>query len=258
MARARVRLLEELQRSGVKLVVASAPEADRTIEDELLRQLEGLIAEYERALTVQRTCHGKLRRVHGGNHGVVSSAPYGYRYIRQTEFARGYWEIDEREAKVVREIFLRYTQRGESIAEIVRWLSASDALTRTGKRIWDRSTVWRMLRNPAYQGRAAYSKNRLGRHGEAGRPTKDSGRRHGRIPRDSQSDEEWTLIVVPALVSEETFSLAQMRLERNRRFASRGDEPCILVCRYCGRYLDRHRGRAGEVKPKKEARHQAG
>ena len=67
-------------------------------------------------------------------------------------------EIDEGEAEIVREVFDRYTERGESIADIARALSANGVLTRTGKQVWDRSTVWAMLRNPAYHGQAAFGK----------------------------------------------------------------------------------------------------
>ena len=69
-----------------------------------------------------------------------------------------FYEIDEGEAEIVREIFDRYTERGESIADIARALSANGVLTRTGKHVWDRSTVWAMLRNPAYHGQAAFGK----------------------------------------------------------------------------------------------------
>ena len=141
----------------------------------------------------------------------------------------------------MREIFRRYADRGESIAEIARWLSESDVLTRTGKRVWDRSTVWGMLRNPAYQGQAAFGKTKVSdRHGSPTRTTRARGERHGRrTVRHDQPPEEWTTIVVPALISEETFELAQARLQENKRFARRNTkEPTllqgILVCRQCG------------------------
>jgi site-specific DNA recombinase len=44
-----VLLLEEFQRAGVEVIFAKEPERSGTPEDELLRQFQGMIAEYERA-----------------------------------------------------------------------------------------------------------------------------------------------------------------------------------------------------------------
>jgi site-specific DNA recombinase len=236
-----VLLLEELARAGVEVIFAREPERGDTPEDELLRQFQGMIAEYERAQICERTRRGKLHRARGGSQAIMSGAPYGYRYIRKTDIAEGYWEINECEADVVREVFTRYTEGSESIADIARWLSESDILTRTGKQVWDRSTVWGMLRNPAYEGLAAYGKTKMSdRHGKPTRTTRARGERHGRrIVRQDQPAEEWLTIAVPAIVSEETFALAQAHLQENKRFARRNTKQLtllqgILVCRECG------------------------
>jgi site-specific DNA recombinase len=234
-------LLEELGRAGVEVVFAKEPERSGSPEDELLRQFQGMIAEYERAQIAERTRRGKLHRARGGSQAVMSGAPYGYRYVRKTEQTEGYWEIDEAEAHVVREVFRRYAEGGESIAQIARWLSEQDIATRTGKQVWDRSTVWGMLRNPAYHGQAAFGKTKTAdRNGKPTRTTRARGERHGRrLVRHDQPADQWMLIAVPALVSEEQFQLAQERLRRNAHFAKRNTkQPTllqgILVCRECG------------------------
>jgi site-specific DNA recombinase len=53
-----VLLLEELARSGVEVCFAKEPERGGTPEDELLRQFQGMIAEYERAQIAERTRRG--------------------------------------------------------------------------------------------------------------------------------------------------------------------------------------------------------
>jgi hypothetical protein len=58
----------------------------------------------------------------------------------------------------VRGIRDRYTQRRESIVDIVRARSTDGALTRTDNHVRDRSTVWGMLRSRAYRGQAAFDK----------------------------------------------------------------------------------------------------
>lgn len=50
---------------------------------------------------------------------MLSNAPYGYRYVKPTEHADAFYEIDELEAPIVREIFERYVERRESIAQKV-------------------------------------------------------------------------------------------------------------------------------------------
>jgi len=236
-----VLLLEELQRAGVEVCFAKEPERGASPEDELLRQFQGMIAEYERAQIRERTRRGKLHRARTGHQAVLSCAPYGYRYVKKSEHSDGFWEIDESEAQVVREVFERYINDGVSIGEIARWLTERGVPTRTGKAVWDRSSVWAMLRNTAYRGQAAFGKTKtLERHGKPTRTTRGRGERHGRRPaREDQPAEKWTLIPVPAIVSEETFELAQARLAQNAHFAKRNTKrptllQGILVCRECG------------------------
>ncbi|MGH2797029.1 MAG: recombinase family protein [Thermoleophilaceae bacterium] len=236
-----VLLLEELARAGVEVIFARGGERAGTPEDELLRQFQGMIAEYERAQIRERTRRGKLHRARTGHQAVMAGAPYGYRFVKKTEHTEGYWEIDEIQAGVVREVFRRYTEEQVAIAELARWLTAQEIPTRTGKRVWDRSTVWGMLRNPAYRGQAAYGKTKVAdRHGKPTRTTRARGERRGRRQvRLDEPVEQWTFIPVPPLVTDEQFALAQERLGRNAHFAKRNTkQPTllqgILVCRECG------------------------
>ena len=203
-------------------VLREGARAGATPEDELLRQFQGMIAEYERAQIPERTRRGKLHRARGGPQAVMSAAPYGYRYVKKSEHSEGFWEIDAAQAEIVREVFERYINDGTSIGEIARWLTERGVPTRTGKAVWDRSSVWGMLRNTAYRGQAAFGKTKtLERHGKPTRTTRARGERHGRrAAREDQPAEKWTLIPVPPLVSEETFELAQARLAHNAHFAS--------------------------------------
>src|SRR5918992_236645 len=149
----------------------------------LLRQFQGMIAEYERAQIAERMRRGRLHRARQGSQAVLAGAPYGYRYVRKSEYADAYYEIDEAEAEVVREVFRRYTEEGESMNRIARALTERGIPTRTGKAVWDQGAIGRMLRNPAYHGEAAYGKSRNeGRPAKATRPARARGERHGRRP----------------------------------------------------------------------------
>ena len=233
-------LIEEFARVGTEVRFLKGRKAE-TPEDELLLQFQGMIAEYERAQIAERTRRGKLHRARAGSPAVLSGAPYGYRYVRKSEHADAHYEIVASEAAVVRELFRLYLDEQESIAGLVRWLGAQGTPTATGKLRWDRSTIWGMLRNPAYCGRAAFGKTRQSdERPKVTRPVRRRGAR-GSVhfsTRDCPRD-QWIEIPVPPLVSEELFDLAARRLEDNKRFASRRTkEPSLLqglvACQSCG------------------------
>jgi site-specific DNA recombinase len=239
-----VLLAEELSRCGVELVFVKAP-SGTTPEDQLLLQFQGMIAEYERAQIVERSRRGKRHRAREGSINVLSGAPYGYRYVRKSDTAAAYYEVLDSEAAVVRRVYQAYTQQGLSINAIARLLNEEQIPTRTGTARWERSTVWGMLRNPAYRGRACYGKTELRPRQRITRPLR---KRQGLASRNSANHErprqDWIEIAVPALLSEETFAMAQEQLEQNKRHSPRRTiEPTLLqgmlVCERCGYALYR-------------------
>src|SRR5499433_3282707 len=145
-------LIEEFARNGVETVFVKAPKSD-TPEDQLLLQFQGMIAEYERAQILERSRRGKRHRALQGVINVLSGAPYGYRYIRKGEHTSATYAIIDAEAAVVRMVYEHYTVRGLSIGAITRLLNEQGVPTRKGISRWERSTVWAMLRNPAYKGK---------------------------------------------------------------------------------------------------------
>ena len=77
-----------------------------TPEDNLLLQLQGMFAEYERAKVLERSRRGKRHRAQAGAVSVLSRAPFGYRYVtREAGGGEARYEIDEDAARVVRQIF---------------------------------------------------------------------------------------------------------------------------------------------------------
>ena len=246
-------LIEELARHGVEMVFLKAPSSD-TPEDQLVLQFQGMIAEYERAQILERSRRGKRHRAKQGEVSVLSGAPYGYRYLRKTDEVAAYYEIIEAEAEVVRQVFDLYTVKGLSIGAITHHLNASGLPTRKQRARWERSTVWAILRNPAYRGKACFGKTAVAPRQRITRPV----RLRGGLPaRNSANQErpraEWIEIPVPALVSEDTFALAQENLQRNRLHSPRRTiEPSILQglvhCRQCGYALYRTSARSSARK----------
>src|SRR5438132_2031853 len=239
-----VLLVEELARCGVELIFLRAP-SWTTPEDQLLVQFQGMIAEYERAQIAERSRRGKRHRAQQGSINVLSGAPYGYRYVRKSNTSAAYYQVMESEAAVVRRVYEAYTQQGLSINVIAHLLNEEHIPTRTGTTRWERSTVWGMLRNPAYRGRACYGKTELRPRQRITRPLRN---RQGLASSDRANHErhrqDWIEIAVPALISEETFALAQEQLEQNKRHSPRRTiEPSLLqgmlVCERCGYALYR-------------------
>jgi DNA invertase Pin-like site-specific DNA recombinase len=162
-----VLLVEELARHGVDTVFMKAPRA-ATAEDQLLVQFQGMIAEYERAQILERSRRGKRHWARQGQVNVLSGAPYGYRYVRKSDDAAARYEIINAEAEIVRTVYDRYVIAGMSIGAITRLLNERGVPTRKRISRWERSTVWAMLRNPAYKGTHASGRPRL-RHANASR-----------------------------------------------------------------------------------------
>jgi len=234
-----VLLAEELARCGVELVFLKAP-AGTSPEDQLLVQFQGMIAEYERAQIVERSRRGKRHKAQQGLVNVLSGAPYGYRYVRKTDHSAAYYEVIDSKAAVVRMVFDAYTQQGLSINAIARVLNERQIPTRTATTRWERSTVWGLLRNPAYQGRACYGKTELKPRQRITRPLRQRQAMPSRTSANHERPrEDWIEVPVPALVSEQTFALAQEQLQKNKHHSPRRTiEPTLLqgmlVCQQCG------------------------
>jgi site-specific DNA recombinase len=121
-------LVEELKRAGVELVflnhtMGSSPEED------LLLQMQGMIAEYERAKILERSRRGKRHGARRGSVNVLSGAPYGYRYLsKRVTGGEACYEIVPDQARVVQQIFGWVGQDRLSIGEIARRLKAEGIL----------------------------------------------------------------------------------------------------------------------------------
>ncbi len=236
-----VLLLEELTQCGVEVIFLNRP-LGQTPEDQLLLQVQGVIAEYERAKFLERSRRGKRHAAQEGRVGILCHAPYGYRYVNKQEGGgEARFEIVFDEARVVQQVFTWVGQERCTINEVCRRLHQSGIRTQTGKVHWDHKTIWDMLKNPAYKGEAAFGKTRwlpVGPRLRAPRGRPEQSRR-GYAGNDAPKD-EWITIPVPALVAPALFDAVQEQLEENRRRAripekgSRYLLQGLLVCAKCG------------------------
>ena len=96
-------VLEEFRRAGCTVAFLNHTISDNP-GDQLLLQIQGAVAEYERALLGERFRRGKLQKARAGWF-IGGRAPYGYRYIPCRDGAGGRLEVDEDEAAFVRMLY---------------------------------------------------------------------------------------------------------------------------------------------------------
>jgi len=236
-----VLLLEEFLRAGVEVIFLNR-EVGHTPEDHLLLQVQGMIAEYERAKILERSRRGKRHGAQVGKVSVLSGAPYGYRSVsKQDGEGEARFEVIWEEARVVRQVFAWVGQDRCSIGEVRRRLEAAGEHTRTGKTVWDRATICGMLKNPAYKGEAAFGKTvieplRPRLRAQRGRPLQP---KHAYAHHDVPT-EQWMHIPVPALVNADLFDAVAEQLQENRvraRVQQRGARYLLqglITCACCG------------------------
>lgn len=237
-------LMDEFTSYGTEVLFMNSPKAD-TPEESLLLQFQGMISEYERAMIKERSRRGKRFKAKSGVVNVLGGAPYGYNYIRKTEDATACYLINETQSLVVQDIFKQYAEEFLSIGAIIRNLNEQRVPTSKGISKWERSTVWAMLRNPAYCGKACFGKTE---HAERQRITKPLRAKGGYVVRNGcnreKPREEWIEIRVPAIVDEATFDIVQERLKSNKARSQRNTKvetllQGMMVCSECGYSLYR-------------------
>lgn len=235
-----VLLIEELERFGCDIIFAEHPPS-KDSNSQLLTQIQGAIAEYERAQIAERSRRGKL--YHSRQGAVVSwKAPYGYSYVRY-DAERGRWEINEDEAPMIRELFAWVRDEGISIRQATKRLTDSPWNPRGGRDVWTTSSVRELLTNEAYYGVSYYNRRRWV---ESDR-TDQALKKNRKTKCEWRPREEWITIPVPAIIDKDTFDRVQEQLKNNKAFSRRNlqhnDEylvRCLLSCGVCGRSLVVH------------------
>ena len=229
-------LLEEFSRFGCQVEFLDRPMSEDP-HDQLLLQIRGAVAEYERSLITDRMRRGRLAKYQAGTLLPWTRPPYGYRLDPdRPRDPTGVW-VEASEAAVVREIFALYTQQNYSLQGLATHLQKQGVPTPSNKKIWNLSTLRGILRQPAYLGqvyarRCRYRPARIRRSA-----THPIGQPHQTA--EELPPEEWILVAtIPALISQEQFDLAQAKLAQNQSFAKRNNKSHQYLLRAlvsCGR-----------------------
>ena len=231
-----VLLLEEFRRASVEVVLLQHPISDDS-NDQLLLQIQGAIAEYERAVLGERFRRGKLQKAHDG-HYQGGRPPYGYRYMPRHDAVPGHLVVDEGEAELVRTLYGWLADEGMTLRQILKRLNFGPYFPRSGRRPWSPSVVHHILADPVYAGTAYANRYRFV-------PPKKPCRARGPRTREAscrqpKPREQWIAIPVPALDDQNTWDRAQAQLARNATLSFRNNTKhsyllrCLLTCAGCG------------------------
>ena len=212
-------LLEELERAGCEVAFLDRP-MGRDPQDQLLLQIRGAVAEYERTLIAERMRRGRQAKLRAGCLLPWTRPPYGYRLDPDRPRDPAGVTLEPAEAAVVRELFAGYLEGQASLFGLAKHLQALGIPSPRGRPCWSPATLRGLLTNPTYTGQAYAGRWRA----RAPRIRRSATHPIGK-PSDSSVPvpaAEWLPVAsVPALVSEEQFAQAQAKLARNRAFARR-------------------------------------
>ena len=235
-------VLDELARHGVSVSFHDTPQIEDDPQARLLTQVQGVIAEYERAKIAERYRRGKLWRSRAGE-VIAWKPPYGYQRIPRVGERPAHLEVFEHEATIVRRIFDDYVGKDISMRQIAKGLNYDGIGSPSGQAVWGVSTIARILRNEAYIGRVYANRTEAvpDRH-LAGKT------RQVQRPRD-----QWITIAVPAILDDELFEAAQRVSRDNSLWSPRRAESGhwllrgLVKCGPCGMGVSCHkmRGRNG-------------
>src|SRR5918911_2572421 len=156
-----VLLVEELQRHGAEVEFLDRP-MSRDPHDQLLLQIRGAVAEYERTLIGERMRRGRLRKLRAGTLLPWTRPPYGYRLDPERPRDPAGVRLDEAAAAVVRDLFAWFADEGATILAMRRRLARLGITSPRGYPTWNASALRGVLTNPAYVGQVFA--NRLRRH----------------------------------------------------------------------------------------------
>jgi site-specific DNA recombinase len=231
-------LVEEFEKAGCHIVFLERSMSSDP-HDQLLLQIRGAVAEYERNLITARRRRGRQAKLKAGVLLPWTYAPYGYQLDPDRPRDPQGVRVDKVAAAVVIEIFNRYTSENYSLVGLARYLTEAGIPTATGLARWNATSLRGILVNPTYLG-TVYAARKRGRVATTFRsplqPTEKTP--YSVSPRPP---EEWLEVCqVPALISQAQYEQAQAKLAQNRQFATRNNVShayllrTLVSCGECG------------------------
>jgi site-specific DNA recombinase len=212
-----VLLIEELAGHGCQVEFLDRPMSNDP-HDQLLLQIRGAVAEYERTLIAERMRRGRLAKLRAGALLPWTRPPFGYRVDPERPRDAAAVRVEPGEAVLVAQLFDWYLEPRATVYQLARRLTELGVATPTGKPRWNAASVRWILRNPAYAGRALTNRTRVAPARQRKSAMLPAGPGISHAPRPP---EDWIEVPVPQIVSEETFAQVQAKLDANQQSAAR-------------------------------------
>ena len=240
-----VLLIEELERRGIAIEFLDRPMSSDP-HDQLLLQIRGAVAEYERTLIADRMRRGRLTRYRAGTLTPWTRSVFGYQFDPEHPRDPNLVQLDPSESEMVKQMFAWYLEPGKTLYFIAKRLTDLGLLTPSGKPRWNTSSVRGILKNPAYTGTTYANRS----HPVPSKKRKSAllpvGPGQSKVPRPL---EDWIPIQVPAIVSQDMFDQVQEKLSYNLLMSPRNNTTNQYLLRgliSCGQC---HLSAGGKVRP---------
>src|SRR6476646_3743694 len=212
-----VLLIDELAGRGCQVEFLDRPMSSDP-HDQLLLQIRGAVAEYERTLIAELMRRGRQAKLRAGTLLPWTTPPFGYRLDPERPRQAAGVRVDPGEAALVARLFDWYLETQGTVYRLARRLTDLGVATPMGKPRWNVASVRGILRNPAYAGRALTNRTQVvpARRRKSAMLPVGPGQSHAPRP-----EEDWIAVPVPAIISEDIFAQVQAKLDTNQQTALR-------------------------------------
>jgi site-specific DNA recombinase len=223
-------LLEEIEQHGVEVEFLDHP-MSHDPHDQLLLQIRGAVAEYERTLIAERMRRGRQTKLRAGILLPWTIPPYGHRPNSDHPRDPVGVQIDETAAGAVHEMFVKYAQDYMGLFRLAKHFQDVGMPAPHGQRRWKPGTIRGILTNPTYTGQVYAGRmcSQITRHRRS--PTQSIGRVNTSSHRLTPPETWIPVATIPAIVTQELFDQVQAKLMHNQAFASRNNKAHAYLLR---------------------------
>jgi site-specific DNA recombinase len=231
----------DLERHGIRVLFRKLP-SDKSPTSNLMVNILGSFAEFERELIADRTRRGRRHKIEVRKQYLGSNTAYGYRYIPidRVSGKEGILEIQPAEAKVVQQMFEWVDREGLSARRVLNRLNEMQLPPRKGAGQWAKSSVLRILHCETYAGTWHYNKFQSYEPPTPSATTRY--RRRAKCSLRQRPKNEWLPLELPDLlkiVPRDRWERVQRQLQQNITFSPRNEKHHYLLkglvqCGGCG------------------------